>query len=557
MQLQDYLNTLRRRWRTVAVAVAAFVLLGIALIAFTPPTYTATAELFVAPGSRPGADEALQGSRFYENRVKTYAMIVDSSVVLEPVIEELGLDTTPQALAGQVSASAPLETVLLHVTASDGSAEQAADIANAVALSFERVAPELESISGEANEAVRITIVEPATPPSEPVSPNKRLIVMMSLMLGLAAGFAIAVIREVLDDHVRTEGDLAAITDVPVVGKIPEKERNESLIVGTSGTRAEAFRQLRTNLQYLGISDHPRAMVITSALPGEGKSVTALNLALTIARTGQSVCLVEADLRHPGISPAMHVEHEAGLTSIIVGAAKFDEVVQFWSDTGVDILPSGHLPPNPSELLSNEATESLLEFLQERYDYVVVDAPPLLAVTDAVILAQYCGGAIVVVGNLGRQTVTRRQVTQALDNLTSGGTRALGVVLTRLPTKGPGAVLVTKYHDEPARNPVEAEAVAPDPRPSSTASNTSAANTPAGNTPAGKTPAAKTPAAKTPAAKTPAATSSGATSSAAKTSNGKPDSTNRPAQNASSRNAPSRDRPPRKAADQRASRRRG
>lgn len=449
MQLQDYLNTLRRRWLTVAISVLVFVLLGVALIATTPAKYSATAELFVAPGSRPGADEALQGSRFYEDRVKTYALIVDSSVVLEPVIEQLGLEVTPRQLAVEVSATAPLETVLLHVTVKDGSAEQAATIANAVAVQFKELAPQLESIGGEADGAVRISIVQPATPPDDPISPNRRLIMMMSLMLGLAAGFAIAVIREVLDDHVRTEDDLSAITDVPVVGKIPDKDRGEPNLVSESGNRAEAYRQLRTNLQYLGLSGHPNAIVVTSALPEEGKSSTAMNLALTIARTGQTVCLVEADLRHPGISAPLGVEREAGLTSIIVGAATFDEVVQFWGDTGVDILPSGHLPPNPSELLGNEATESLLEDLQIRYDYVVVDAPPLLAVTDSVILARYCGGAIVVVSNLGHRTVTRRQIVQALDNLAAGGTTALGFVLTRQPTRGPGAVMANKYHDSP------------------------------------------------------------------------------------------------------------
>lgn len=457
MQLQDYLNTLRHRWFTVALTIVTFLVLGAALIASSTPTYSATAELFVAPGSRPGVDEALQGSRFYENRVKTYALIVDSTIVLEPVIEQLGLDTTPRELAERVSASAPVETVLLHVNVKDESAQQAATIANAVATQFREIAPQLESVGGEGEEPVRISIVQPATPPDDPISPNKRLIVLMSLMLGIAGGFAIAVIREVLDDKVRTEADLNAITDVPIVGRIPEKARGESVYIKSRGARAEAYRQLRTNLHYLGVSGHPHAIVITSARPEEGKSVTAVNLALTIARTGQSVCLVEADLRRPGISPALDIENEAGLTSIIVGAAEFDEVVQTWSASGVDILPSGHLPPNPSELLSNEATEELLNMLQKRYDYIVVDAPPLLAVTDAVILARYCGGALLVVPNLGRRTATRQQIIQSLDNLAAGGTRALGFVLTRQPVKDPDSALYTKYHGDTTALPSDEE----------------------------------------------------------------------------------------------------
>ena len=190
MQLQDYLRTLRRRWRTVALTVLVFVLLGAAMIARSSPTYSASAELFVAPGSAPGTAEALEGSKFYEDRVKTYALIVDSSVVLEPVIEALGLDMSPSSLTVQVSATAPIETVLLRITVTDESPEQAAAIANAVAAQFRDLAPQLESVdaAATADEVVRITIVQPATPSSTPISPNKRLIVVLSVMMGLAAG---------------------------------------------------------------------------------------------------------------------------------------------------------------------------------------------------------------------------------------------------------------------------------------------------------------------------------------------------------------------------------
>lgn len=448
MQFHDYLRTLRRGWRLVVAAVGVCLILGGLFIARSEPTYQATADLFVAPGSSPGSQELLQGSAFYEDRVKTYALIVDSAIVLEPVIEELGLDETPRSLGLQVTATAPIETVLLNISVTDSDPERAAAIANAVAERFREVAQELESVDASEGPVVRVTVVEPAVVPQNPIAPNKRLILILATMIGLAVGFAIAVIREALNNRVRSESDLRALTDTPVVGKIPQKLREDRpLLVGGAahGFRAEAFRQLRTNLQYLDISGEHHTFVITSALPDEGKSLTAANLALTIAEAGLSVCLVEADLRRPSISHLLDLESEVGLTSIIIGSVTAEQAAQRWGETGVDVIASGHLPPNPSELLSSEAMLDLLDYLKRTYDFVIIDTPPLLAVTDAAILARHCGGAIFVVSNRGRRTVTRDQLLEAIENLETAGTNILGVVLNRLPTKGPDAIALTEY----------------------------------------------------------------------------------------------------------------
>lgn len=449
MQLQDYLRTLRRGWQAILISVIVALGLGAALIAVSDETYSTTAELFVAPGTSPGTTELVQGSSFYQDRVKTYALIVDSATVLDPVIEQLGLDENEESLAGQVSASAPVETVLLRITVTDGSPERAAEIANAVAERFVAVAPELESVDGTGEDAVvRVTIVQPARVPSEPIAPSRRLILGLALMIGLAVGFAIAVSREALNNRVRSETDLKAITDVPVVGKIPRKERNDPQLLvddAAHGLRAESFRRLRTNLRYLDIAGEHQTLVITSALPGEGKSVTATNLALTIAHAGPSVCIVEADLRRPFTSRLLEIEPEVGLSSVIIGSATLRHAVQMWDDTGVHVLPAGPLPPNPSELLSSDAMVELLDELGRTYDYIIIDAPPLLAVADAAIVARRCGGAIVVVSNRGRRTVTRDQLLEAFESLESTGSQVLGVILNRQPTKGPDAIVLTEY----------------------------------------------------------------------------------------------------------------
>ena len=322
-------------------------------------------------------------------------------------------------------------------------------MANAAASRFQTVATELETVEGSDDEpVVRVTVVQPATVPTVPISPNKRLILVLATMIGLAIGFAIAVFREAMNKRIRSESDLRAVTDMPVVGKIPQKAKEERLLLvgdAARGLRAESFRQLRTNLQYIDISGEHRTFVITSALPGEGKSITAANLALTIADAGSSVCLVEADLRRPRISRMLDLESEIGLTSIIIGTVTAEDAAQRWGETGVDVIAAGHLPPNPSELLSSRAMIDLLDHLKGTYDFVILDTPPLLAVTDAAILARRCGGAIMVVSNRGRRTVTREQLVEAFENLESAGTKVLGVVLNRLPTKGPDAIALSEY----------------------------------------------------------------------------------------------------------------
>ncbi len=485
MQYQDYLRTLRRGWRLIVASVVVCLLIGGLMIARAQPTYSATAELFVAPGSGPSTTQLVQGSAFFADRVKTYAQIVDSTVVLEPVVKELGLHMSSRALAAHVSATAPIDTVLLRIHVTDTDPEQAAAVANAVAKRFQTVATDLETVKGSKDDpVVRVTIVQPATVPSVPISPNRKLILLLAGMIGLAIGFAIAVFREALNNRVRSEANLRAITDMPVVGKIPQKARDDSILLAgeaSHGFRAEAFRQLRTNLQYLDVSDEHHTFVITSALPSEGKTVTAANLALTIADAGMSVCLVEADLRRPRLSRLLDLEPEIGLTSIIIGTITAEAAAQRWGGTGVDVIAAGYLPPNPSELLSSQRMTELLDELKRKYDFVILDTPPLLAVTDAAILARSCGGAIMVVSTKGRHTVTREQLLESFENLETAGTKVLGVVLNRLPTKGPDAIALSEYGYAAGQSPVPVLA-ADSPLLSSAADNplasTTAANLP-------------------------------------------------------------------------------
>jgi polysaccharide biosynthesis transport protein len=172
--------------------------------------------------------------------------------------------------------------------------------------------------------------------------------------------------------------------------------------------------------------------VVTSSISSEGKSTTAINLAITLADAGSRVALVDADLRRPSIADYMGLEGEVGLTTVLIGLASLEDAIQPWGNSGLHVMPSGQVPPNPSELLGSRSMVTLLEQLTSQYDIVLVDTPPLLPVTDAAILAKITGGALVVAA---ADNLHRQQLADGLGALEDVGARVLGVVLNRLPHK--------------------------------------------------------------------------------------------------------------------------
>jgi capsular exopolysaccharide synthesis family protein len=441
VDLHDYFSVLRKRWRIVCLTTLLCVSGAGLLTLVTAPVYEAQAQLFVSAASSADANELLQGSSFTQQRVKSYADIVTSPQVLDPVIKDLDLGTTSAELAGRVTADVPLDTVLINVIVRDGSAERAAAIASAIASGFSKTVVQLERPRANGPALVKVSVVRTPAVPTTPVAPSPIRNTVLGLLLGLAAGFGLALVRDLLDKSVKGERDLRAFTDAPVLGSIgfdPEVPGRPLIVqADPHSPRAEAFRQLRTNLRFIDAAKHPRSIVVTSSVAGEGKSSTAANLAITLAAAGSRTLLVEADLRQPQVAEYMGMEGAVGLTSVLVGLADLDDVLQPWgSGRELDVLACGMIPPNPSELLGSQAMVDLLRQLEARYDHVIVDSPPLLPVTDAAVLSTLTGGAVMVVG-AGR--VNRDQVEKALEALAKVEAHVLGVVMNRLPIKGPDA----------------------------------------------------------------------------------------------------------------------
>lgn len=449
MDLLDYLRVLRRNWILIAAATLAGLLIGGGASILTRPTYTADTQLFVAIQSSGTVQELQQGNTFSQARVQSYVKTVASPIVLQPAIDSLGLQTTAEQLSTKVKATTDDKTVLITIAVSDQSPVQAAAIAQAVSDSLVKAVDNLERPKTGGSSPVSLSIIKPAAAPTTPSAPNTRLNLFLGLLIGLAVGVLAALLRTSLDTRIRGEADLRKVTDGPLLGGISfDTQATKKPLLTQSppqSPRAESFRQLRTNLQFANISDKARTVLVTSSLPGEGKSTTATNLAIALAQAGQSVCLVDADLRRPMVSEYLGLDRSAGLTTALVGIAEVEDLLQPWGGDNLFVLTSGQIPPNPSELLGSDEMKSLLSRLEISFDAVIIDAPPLLPVTDAAVLSQHVGGVVIVVGT---QKLRGQDLEKSINALELVGSNILGFVLNRLPSKGPDAYAYGYYTNE-------------------------------------------------------------------------------------------------------------
>ena len=435
MKFNDYLRVLRKRWKWLAASMVIGVLAAFALTMTATPIYKATAEIFVAPGEVSTTGELAQGSTFAQNRVKSYVQLIDSDLVLGPIADRF--DTTAGSLSGKVTATVPTDTVLIDISATDPDPQRAADIATAIANSFPKIATSIEPDRADGSPAVAVTVVQDASVPGTPISPKLETNLALGLLAGTVLGLLLMAVREMTDTRLKSERDVVAVTVSPVLGRIPfdSQARTRPLVVQAdpNGSPAEAYRQLRTNLQFAASAGQGRTVLLTSSVPGEGKSSTAINLAMSLAAAGSRVCLVDGDLRRPGVGRYTDLESSVGLTTVLIGAVDLDSALQPWGPN-LQVLMSGELPPNPSELLGSPAMGELLDELNSRFDVVVIDGAPLLPVTDSAVLARRVASVVMVVG-MGQ--LKRRELQRSLSDLETIDAPVVGVVITKVPTKGP------------------------------------------------------------------------------------------------------------------------
>jgi receptor protein-tyrosine kinase len=421
----------------VCAALAVAVLAAGAVTLLTTPLYQASTRLFVSTTAGTSVAEAYQGNRFSQERVASYAELIMGQTLAQRTIDKLGLDMSAEDLQKNVKAVTKIDTVLVDVQVLDKSPIQARDIANTLSDEFVVMVRELETPEDGTAPDSRVVVEQRASVPESPVVPKTARNIAIGLALGIAMGIALAVLRDLLDNTVKDRETLETIAGVGLVGSIPlDKERKTEPAISfdtDNASIAEAFRKLRTNLQFLAVDNPPRVIVVTSSMPSEGKSTTAINIALALAEADHNVVLVDGDMRRPMLGKYLDLVGQVGFSTVLSGAAPLTEVLQKTKFPRLTVLTAGAVPPNPSELLGSLAAQKVLSELRTDFDYVVVDSSPLLAVTDAAVLAAHSDGALII-ARFGR---TRRdQLTHAVGNLRDVGAPVLGAVLTMTPSRG-------------------------------------------------------------------------------------------------------------------------
>jgi polysaccharide biosynthesis transport protein len=444
MAQSDYLRILRKYWALLLGAVLLGAGGGLLAAVLQSPMYSASARVFVSVQSGQTTADLAEGVTYSQSRVASYATLADSERVLADVAATLGLQLDLPTLQERVSATIVPETTVIELRAESEGAESAAALADAVAGSLTATVVEIESRPGLAS-PVQLVLVQSALVPEDPIYPRPIVYITLGALAGLVLAAAFALIRQARDTRIRVEQDVRDVTDAPVLGAIAfdPKAKRRPLIVHSDphSPRAESFRALRTSLQFIKL-DRSRAFVVTSTLPGDGKSTTTVNLALALADAGRSVVLIDADLRKPRAAEYLGLDGTVGLTDVLIGDAELGDAVQQWGASSLVVLPAGQIPPNPSELLDSQAMAALMQQLQADYDWVLLDAPPLLPVTDAAVLSKRVGGLILVAA-AGK--TTKHQLGAAVRMLSTVGTEVSGVVLSMVPTRGADAYGLGHY----------------------------------------------------------------------------------------------------------------
>ena len=452
MELKDYLRILRAHW--VGVLVLAMIGLGLAAAynLSQPKVYEATSTGYVSSGDSSDPATASIADTLAKSRVKSYVDIATSTPAAQDVIDSLGLAESPAALVGQISVEQPTDTVVIKISARAATPLQAQALADAWVKALAKEVAKVDGAPKPGEPGLRVVPYTSAVLPSTPVLPRTNLNLALGLVLGLLLGFGYALLRHQFDRRIRSAEEVERAFGTPVIGLIPQsaamsRDKGAALQLAVTGPAAsgsgaagvagvaEAFRKLRTNLAYMDVDHPPRIIVVTSPKQSDGKSTVAANLAAAIAVGGQAVTLIDGDLRRPTVARALGVIDDVGLTDVLVGRITASEVLQPHPDIpGLSILASGPIPPNPSELLGSQAMHALMADLA-RESIVIVDAPPLLPVTDAAVLTRSADGAIVVITHGG---TLDSELTTSLNHISTVHGRTLGVIFNRMRRSAAG-----------------------------------------------------------------------------------------------------------------------
>jgi len=434
IDLQELFKIIKKRFVLIVIlTIVGMTIGGVFTHFFMTSVYQASTQLLVG---RSDSSNNITSAEISGNIqiINTFNDILVSSIILDQVIEELNLSTTVDELRNRMNVANRTNSQVITLTVQHEYPDLARDIANQTAEIFERDLPGLMNVDN-------VHVLAQAQTPRNPMTDNLRRNMVLGFLGGAVLGTFLAFSLELLDKSVKTEQEVEKLINLPNLGMIGFEKKNiargskESLVtaIDPKSPISEQYRTIRTNIQFSMVDKEFKTLALTSAAPGEGKSTTISNLAIALAYQGDRVLLIDADLRKPTLHQLMGISNQHGLTSLIAQTTtKNSAIVKVSKVINLYVMPSGPVPPNPSELLSSKMMKNLIVKLSQEYDWILFDTPPVLAVTDAQILGDVCDGVILVTKS--HQT-EKKELVKAKELMDKANTNLLGTIITGVDQK--------------------------------------------------------------------------------------------------------------------------
>jgi succinoglycan biosynthesis transport protein ExoP len=423
IELKDFLKIIKKRIIFILlIPIGLTFSTGIFNFYILKPIYEANCTVIIGKDS---VDKITQNEvNMYQDLIKTYSKIGSSRVVAENAIEKLNLNTTVKEFMLKVSITPEIDTQIIEIFYKSNTAETAAEGANALSQAFVEESQNLLP-------AGSVKIIDKALIPEEPITPNKKLNISIGFMLGLILSLGLVFLIEYLNNTIKNEDDVERHLQLPTIGLIPKQNKMVNLIVEKEPKApiTEAFKSMRTNLLFSMENRGLKTLMVCSSIPKEGKTSVSTNIAATIAQTGKRILLIDCDLRKPSVHRHFNItNNQLGLANVILQGRNVEEI-SIKIDDNFDVLTAGIANFNPSELLSSQKMKTFINEMEEKYDYVILDTPPIIAFTDSLTLATEKIGVILVISSEESKIDTCKKSKQLLSNINA---TIIGTVLNKV-----------------------------------------------------------------------------------------------------------------------------
>ena len=441
MTIQEILSLLKKRillivLLTIVFGAGAFTYAKMILIDY----YQTYAVLIVSNTDSSTAVNSLTSSEYNLNiqLVNSYQVLCKTDRVLGQVVQKLNLPYSVNALKGMVSVGSQSDTEIIRIFVTDTDPQMAQLIANTVSEVFQKEVADIMKMDN-------VQIIDEAQLPAAPTGPDRTKYLLIGVLLGLAAGVGLSFLLEYMDQTIRNKEQLQELLAVPTLGMIPhidgwktgrkghKKQSAKANQASTSKYIKDSFSKLKVNVDFSFMESESRCIAVTSAIPDEGKTLIATNLAVSMAATGHKTLLLDADMRSPSIHGTLNITNVSGLSDAILLKTDWRTLVQSTTVPGLSVLTAGQKVPNPARVLESKTFLLMIREMKKTYDYIVIDTPPLLPIPDSQIIAPHVDGVVLVI-HQGKTKIEHAK--QAKDILNLANANLIGTVLNGVKEKG-------------------------------------------------------------------------------------------------------------------------